>query len=560
MIIFQLQVRRERDPQLPRDFFNDTLPIFSNPVRELIRAVDQNCPNLSRENRNRLIEIIGYAIPKNHVYIDDRIPMERPPSREEVSRIIQELKSFTAKLDQGEITTQTIETMLRLNQSGGFSLISLAHLIRPYNADQNFREFIDRIATDVRLRVRNPMLAIHIEQTVEIAQRMAPQVENEVYRLMGQIIQRGTPEGKEGRCGRAMSAFHQNSIEGLRFLEYNTRNQQHSEADEIEVRSIYQQTQQFFTFERAQNMLSLLRGIRNLEEEIDHDARVRWGSEAGFNIHRTRFNFSDAILSGQMNFGQLTVAAMRTMNDLELDHNNRELLFNFIYAISTIGETATRELHNRLGIVHFARYTRHTLEEVLANISTPNRDNRPIAVLAMNREADWNGAFYTRHREIDTLTNGYRLVIVEDTQDQTIFQRIIETATRLGPIKAIGFGGHGAADSIQMGPNRADPNQMIDLSDTMKMNLLLNRNILTPDATLFLIACSTGNTSSGRSIGQEISNSLDGRRLFAPDRPTALDHFEFDQNGEIANVVYRTEEAQRLFERGRMGQIPRRNR
>jgi hypothetical protein len=557
MIIFQLHVRRERDLQLPRDFFNDTLPVFSTPARELIRAVDQNCPNLSRENRNRLIEIIGYAIPKNHTYIDDRIPVERPPSREEVNRTIQELKSFTLKLDRGEITTQTIETMLRLNQCGEFSLRSLVHLIRPYNADQNFREFIDRVTTDVIIRARNPMLVIQIEEMVEVAQRMTQQSENEVYRLMGQLIQRAAPQN-QGEIGiRAMSTFHQNSIEGLRFLEYNTRNSQHSELDLIEVHGIYRQTQQFFTFERAQNMLSLIRGIRNFEQEINHNANARWGNDAGFDVYRTRFQFSDAILRGEMNFGQLTVRAMQTMNDLGLNHNNREILFNFIYAISTIGEVATRELHNRTGIIHFARYSRHTLEEVLSNVTNPNRDQRPVAVLIMNRDADWNGAFYQKSRQIETLTRGYRLVIIEDSNDQEALRRTIEVATRLGPIRAIGFGGHGNAQSIQIGPDRNNPNNLIDLSDTNNMGLLLDQHILTQDAVIFLIACRTGDRRGGRPIGQEISDSLSGRRLFAPDRSTALDHFEFDDNGIIVGVEYTDRGSQQLFQREA---IPRRNR
>lgn len=543
MIIFQIHAQRQ-NREIPPNFLEDTLPVFSKFARELIRVIDQKLPDLNRETRRGIIHAIDDSIPRNHYNVDGRIRIQSPPSQETISLVIQEIRNFTAKIETGQLNTQNLEAINNLIRNRDMNLRTAIAVETIQSRDQNIREFVDReIANEQRTSTG---LAHRITRIVQIAEGLGSRSEREAYLLIGQMIQNRDAREQRSRFAEAGSILETHGVEGLRFLEYNTRSQSPRELPEII--QMYRRRRREFSFQSAQNMITIIRGIRTFESELMGAARAQWGEDASFRVPIHRFDFSSEILQGRKNFGQLTVQAMQTMNELGLDHNNRELLFNFIYAISTIGEVATRELHNRTGIVHFARYTRHTLEEVLSNIVNTNRDQRPVALLAMNREADWNGAFYAQSEQIETLTRGYRLIIVENSTDQELFRRTIEAATRLGPIRALGFGGHGNAQSIQVGPDITNPSHMINISDTRNIGLLLGQNILTQDAAIFLMACKTGDTQNGQPIGQQISNSLEGRKLFAPNQPTRLDHFEFDQSGMIIDVVYGDPAAREQFQ------------
>jgi hypothetical protein len=214
-------------------------------------------------------------------------------------------------------------------------------------------------------------------------------------------------------------------------------------------------------------------------------------------------------------------------------HDDASTRLNFAYAIAAIGEQRTAELHNRLGIDYFMRYSQRMLNEVYDTLQSDYTAGRPLIVIAFNKN-DWNGAFYREGQLLDPLLRGYRPILFETDSEGGYYTRIKEIAGRYGLIGTMVVGGHGEAGAIQLGD--VSEQGRIDLSDHDELVAL--RGFFAPRPLIVLISCSTG--ESEKAIGGEISRDL-GARVFAPVIPSSGTTYNLDRNGYISGVTYNVE-------------------
>lgn len=205
---------------------------------------------------------------------------------------------------------------------------------------------------------------------------------------------------------------------------------------------------------------------------------------------------------------------------------------NFAYGIAAVGERATAELHTRLGIDYFMRYSPRMLQAVYGTLQAEQSD-RPLLVIAFNKN-DWNGAFYREGLLLDPLLRAYRPLLFETDSEGNYYSRIGEVAGRYGRISTLLIGGHGEAGAIQLGD--ASETGRIDLSDHDE--LLALRDHFASRPLIILVSCSTGESEKG--IGAEISRDL-GARLFAPVTPSSGTTYNLYSDGTIMSVTYNVE-------------------
>jgi hypothetical protein len=560
MFIFQLRAVRS---SIPDNFFDGVPLALIQPTTQLINRFIELNPNATLSHRKEFFNMIYYAIPrKEDRYLEDRV-YTRNPTQFDIESGFIAVSRFLAIVNTSQATEQNIRTVRLLEENGFiFQKTMTFQLANFYNSNIDFRNYVDQL---IGLNNSNPSSRDRLLHITTILSRAEQNMEAAPYDLLGAYlrnIQNYTVENKTEALYRAADFYNRYGVEGLHYIEHFSRHRNVLSSRTTSTwheLTVYDNRQATFTAQRAENLINFMQNFRRMADEVREIKIARSGSvrEDIGSIGLGGFRPNQRILEG-MNYGQVVTQAMQTMDRFGLDVTDRELLFNFVYAIATIGSEMAAQIHSRLGIVHFARYTQHTLEEIYHNITNPTRDQRPVAFLYMNRQADWNNAFYNDSTQVDSLTRGYRLIIVEDSTDHRFYQSAIQTATRLGPIRAVGIGGHGKPDEIRVGPGRSEES-FIDLTDTTEMNLLLDRNILTRDAIIFMIACSTGNTEHGSPIAQETSRALGGRRVFAPSIPTNIREFEFDGTGMITNVHYNEESATRTFSSDLLAIRPRRN-
>jgi hypothetical protein len=225
--------------------------------------------------------------------------------------------------------------------------------------------------------------------------------------------------------------------------------------------------------------------------------------------------------------------AKKFAKSIGADYQNPEVCLNFIYAISVIGKKKTSEMYKKLGIEYFARYSRKTLNYVYDSIKNRgNAKNKPILLMISNK-ADWNGAFYDDHENIDKIRKAgyYRMFIAESGTERNFFTMALFAGTQ-GKIDTFIIGGHGSPKSIQLG-NDFNEDVFLELTDKHKMKAI--RSIFIKKPLIILISCSTGKDEN--SIGALFSRLYNARTI-APKEPDALADFEFENKGRIKSAKY----------------------
>ena len=216
----------------------------------------------------------------------------------------------------------------------------------------------------------------------------------------------------------------------------------------------------------------------------------------------------------------------------ELGEDGNEVnALNFAYAVSAIGESATRDLHNSLGIRFFMRYSRSALIEVQANLHLS--DGRPLLLAAFNKN-DWNSAFYREGMGLDPLLRHYRLIIVEVDSETQFYGRVRTLSGSHGRISAMVIGGHGLPDSILLGAQ--SETGRLDTTDGTELQAIRDSFVARP--TVVLISCSTGENE--KAVGAVIANSW-GAEVFAPVTPSSRTTFHLSSAGSIDRVSYDVE-------------------
>ena len=225
--------------------------------------------------------------------------------------------------------------------------------------------------------------------------------------------------------------------------------------------------------------------------------------------------------------------ARRLLTELRENPTDNELVFNFAYAIANIGINKTRALANVNGIRYFCRYTtellletyQHTLGRVVIGEARGSR-----AYLIAHGRDDWNGSFYHNAGKNDVLRRGYRVVIIEDSNDNSLFRRALLMRRRVRMQFIDGtIAGHGNANGIQLGRRPGDATHL-DVNDSEIRTLL--PQIFRPGGRITLISCSTGRNPRRYSIGELISDVL-GDVVYAPPINASLTGYTIDTTGRV---------------------------
>lgn len=217
----------------------------------------------------------------------------------------------------------------------------------------------------------------------------------------------------------------------------------------------------------------------------------------------------------------------------------REMPINFAYAEGTIGRKKTIAIHKEYGIEYFARYTKEELENLYGQISR-EVDERPLLIIA-NNKSDYNYSFYGEATTRAPLTEGdkYNVIIFEAGTEGEFYEKAKKFGEKYFGISALIIGGHGSAEEIRLGHGDGEE-ALLDLSDITELkNLhgLFAENLKGPRIPIVVLnSCSTGEDE--QAIGARISDAW-GAVLIAPDVPTSIREFIFDEDGNLIDAVYR---------------------
>ncbi|MFA5840157.1 MAG: DUF4116 domain-containing protein [Candidatus Margulisiibacteriota bacterium] len=186
---------------------------------------------------------------------------------------------------------------------------------------------------------------------------------------------------------------------------------------------------------------------------------------------------------------------------------------------------------------------RSLLEIVHNRQNLAENDPRPMIVL-LYPKADYNGAFAATQME-ELVQKGYRVIYFEGGTDEEDYANLIAATRNVGKkTMYIEWSGHGTAEKIAKGA--ADPAQgipenedlYIDLTDEKEMKDLKLEETIDPAGMIIVTACSAG---AGRETSPNMANMF--AKIFkvpikAPVLPTNSDHYVYDAEGKIVDVVF----------------------
>ncbi len=567
MIIFQFSgqsTRRMRGEvqNLPPNFFQNVVPPESILVaRNTISTFDQRYPNASAQTRDQFLNLVS----RNLTHIQD--PRLIYTIAEQTSQDILAQWQIHGLLCQGSLNPSSINFIDRISLVNYDLNPRFGDVATFYENLPQHAEFLERLATTSRSSVDRRTLSSLLDISHHLFVGRNTFVNHDSAEQFGSFIDQISglnPLDRSELATITLMLTRSYGLTGLNFVEESIRRFGAS-ADTIreivEVEPHFRDRADQFTIENAIELLQNQTDLRSLNSQITNErAQILSVNPSEINgISLSILEVFAGLLSlSQQNrtLNQSLADARSMIHELGLDENSTELRANFAYGITVLGRERARQLYASQGIENFARYTPTTLEAVSQNINDRTvLDTRPVFYLFMNRDnADWNGAFYANSNQIERLTRGYRLIIVESPDARDFSNAAIRTAARHGQIGGWVIGGHGDPNSIQTGPDRTNENHQLDLTDANQMQVLLNRNIFHSNAVGVLISCNTGNTENqNQPIGQQISTAL-GRRVIAPNRPTGLHEFQFDQNNHLVGATYRQSESAVNFSGGSRSQ------
>jgi len=195
------------------------------------------------------------------------------------------------------------------------------------------------------------------------------------------------------------------------------------------------------------------------------------------------------------------------------------------------------------------------LDEIIKNRSIlDHNNNKPIALVILPK-SDHNGAFMhqdVRERTVNTenlieLGGNYKIIVHEAKNEDELYGQIKETSDIYGRIPLVVFGGHGCQIGLELSESgvpgdyktnfvKRSDKTFLDIYDT---EIKKYAGCLTEDAQIILISCLTGEGGKkAKNLANALQKAFPGRKIFAPEVATTLEHFVFDANGRIINVVY----------------------
>ena len=138
---------------------------------------------------------------------------------------------------------------------------------------------------------------------------------------------------------------------------------------------------------------------------------------------------------------------------------------------------------------------------------------------------------------MDQLTKGYRVIIVEKEDEDSIYDAI-KSQSLTQKIDTMILGGHGTEGSVLFG-HKLNNNDIgnekgnIDITDSEELSKL--RYCFVEKPIVIFEACSTG--KDNKSIGAVVSDALKAT-AFAPREPAFIRRYVTDTKGRVKEVVY----------------------
>ncbi|MDD5593615.1 MAG: hypothetical protein PHG97_02585 [Candidatus Margulisbacteria bacterium] len=266
-----------------------------------------------------------------------------------------------------------------------------------------------------------------------------------------------------------------------------------------------------------------------------------WGNlSSGF------FHMSNLLQKGLLPRDSLKLfdEGLAMANSIGGSDNSPEIALNYAYALGTIGKDKTIDLHRKTGMTFFARYTPDVLEEFHANLETEQTKGKSPLIVSFPM-SDINGAFYAAGHELDPLSRYYGLFIFERSEDEALYNDIIGTSKKQGPLSGMIAGGHGDGDSVRMGEGKLKggwntrntpeiKSHLIDISDKSRWEGMKPLFIQAP--TFVFLSCSAGQSEHG--IEGMFSEVWPSGKMFAPTEDTSSSSFILGWNGAIKGIKY----------------------
>ncbi|MDI6731936.1 MAG: hypothetical protein QME05_05105 [Candidatus Margulisbacteria bacterium] len=211
------------------------------------------------------------------------------------------------------------------------------------------------------------------------------------------------------------------------------------------------------------------------------------------------------------------------------------------------------ELLKMLSISWPNRFSREVRSELVQNRQNNQADGRPLAILIYPKhdfpqdpqkpgEYTSGGVYaFTRENDIfqDLIQRGYRVMYYE-AGNEAEFYASLRDGSRAQRASLLIVAGHGTIDSVQLGNDYFNEEQVLDLSDTVELRRNKVPDTLAAGGAVLLFSCSTG---EGKESGQNIANLL--RKIFpqaasiaAPTVPTHPEELIFNEQGRVTGVKY----------------------
>ena len=189
------------------------------------------------------------------------------------------------------------------------------------------------------------------------------------------------------------------------------------------------------------------------------------------------------------------------------------------------------------------RYEPSFLCAMMEGYKSPERAHKPTALILIAK-GDWKAAFDRRTALDDELLFNYNVHIFEVAKKQDMLHAMRTLGENIAPsgkkIDMLVIVGHGSQSSIEFAEA---PSPSATLRAHSIPWLASYKSYMSDDATIVLDSCSTGKGGeSGKNVAAGLSLTL-GTRVFAPNKPTALTRFVYDDRGRVVDVKYRDADA-----------------
>lgn len=190
------------------------------------------------------------------------------------------------------------------------------------------------------------------------------------------------------------------------------------------------------------------------------------------------------------------------------------------------------------------------LREVIQNRQNLATDDTRPMIVFLYPKADHNRAFVRNEME-EFAQRNYRIVYFESSTDLDDYSNLLAATLEVGKqARYIEWGGHGTQEKV----SRSAPDPALgvteneiyyfDTSDVEEMRALEEAgdfrfaDCIEPGGRITWRACSTGKGREGTSNVANATHDIFGVPVKAPEVPTGFEHYVFDEDNRIIDVVY----------------------